>query len=34
VQLRLTLGAPSSTQYRAQAGAIAVAAALRSLTRR
>jgi ribose transport system permease protein len=34
VQLLLTLGAPSSTQYLAQAGAIAVAAALRSLTRR
>jgi ribose transport system permease protein len=34
VQLLLTLGAPSSSQYLAQAGAIAVAAALRSLTRR
>jgi ribose transport system permease protein len=34
VQMLLTLGAPSSTQYLVQAGAIAVAAALRSLTRR
>jgi ribose transport system permease protein len=34
VQMLLTLGAPSSTQYLAQAGAIAAAAALRSLTRR
>jgi ribose transport system permease protein len=34
VELLLTLGAPSSTQYLAQAAAIALAASLRSLTRR
>lgn len=34
VDLLLNLGAPSSTQYLAQAGAIALAASLRSLTRR
>jgi ribose transport system permease protein len=34
VQVLLTLGAPSSTQYLAQAVAIALAAAARSLTRR